>query len=141
MYGCLSPPARQSVRTAEAKWSPAAQAWAAFGDALSNSFWMTSGLMSQRWPVKVPEDDTVPVMACVTPQLNERTSISFLCLESLDSPSTPSTFKNTSDGMADSPFYWEPPGSGWMEDRSKAGAIRTLGRAEDGMSWRNRELT
>src|SRR5262245_55484168 len=38
-------------------------------------------------------------MDCVTPQLNESTSISFLCLESLDSPSTPSIFKNTSDGM------------------------------------------
>src|SRR5262249_15283008 len=80
--------------------SPAAQAWAAFGEALSKSFWMVRGAMSQRWPVKVPAEDTVPVIDWLTPQLKERTSISFLCLLSLDSPSSPSTFRNTSDGMA-----------------------------------------
>src|SRR5215469_9731332 len=56
--------------------------------------------MSQRWPVKVPEEETVPVICWVTPQVNERISISFLCLLSLDSPSSPSTFRYTSDGMA-----------------------------------------
>src|SRR5215475_8627674 len=67
--------------------------------------------MSQRWPVKVPADDTVPVIDWVTPQLNERTSISFLCLLSLDSPSSPSTFRNTSDGIALILSVWELVGS------------------------------
>src|SRR6476469_6349464 len=60
---------------------------------------MTSGDMSQRWPLKVPDELTVPVIAWVTPQLKDRISISFLCLSSLVSPSIPSILRKTSDGM------------------------------------------
>jgi hypothetical protein len=58
----------------------------------------------------VPLELVVPVIDWETPQLNESTSISFLCLESLLSPSIPSTFKNASN-IAVTPSLFEVRGA------------------------------
>src|SRR5262249_25587833 len=72
--------------------------------ALSSCLVSDSGVMSQRSPEKVPVELAVPVTDCDTPKEYERISISFACLESFDSPSIPSIFRNASNGMAGSPF-------------------------------------
>src|SRR5215510_165329 len=98
---------------------------------------MTSGLMSQRWPVKVPADDTVPVMAWVTPQWKERTSISFLCLLSLDSPSSPSTLRTTSDGIVLTLSVWGARRLRFCE-RAEQATCRVASQCDFVRSLRNR---
>src|SRR5260370_3523658 len=63
------------------------------------------------WTLALPAPDPPPpweAPVCATPQLQARTSISPLCLSSLDSPLMSSSFKNMSAAMDVLPFVVAP---------------------------------
>src|SRR5947209_2498509 len=80
---------------------PSQHFWNNTGEALSDVFMMLKSLtltLPVLAPVPVPTD-----VLLLAPQLNDIRSISFMWLAFCDSPSTPSSFKNASYAMIDSP--------------------------------------
>src|SRR5947209_1415277 len=94
MYSCCSPPALRQVRMALLMCWPVAQASISLGVALFTVMVKWKSCMLTLPAPPPPPPAWVPVW--VSPQLHDWTSISFLCLASVDSPSMPSTFRKKS---------------------------------------------
>ena len=87
---CWVSPALRAVSTACLMCWPVAHFWNSAGDALSLTF-----VNWKSWNVALPAPapPVACVAVCLTPQLNDATSISPLCLSSVDSPLMPSIFR------------------------------------------------
>src|SRR6185503_2591683 len=88
---CCSLPALRQVRMADLMCSPVAQASNNFGVALFTFITKWKSCICTLPAPPPPPTDIVPL--CDSPQDQDSTSISFLCLESALSPCIPSSFK------------------------------------------------
>src|SRR5579872_6619100 len=92
------PPALRSVRPPVAMWVPWQQFCIRTGLALSVFFMKLKGWKLALPPPAPPVAEPMVVLLAA-PKLKEKISISPLCLASLDSPVTPSSFKNASNAI------------------------------------------
>ena len=92
---CWPFPALRCVMVASGRWLPVAHACSSLGEALS-IVWVKE----RSWKVALPAPPPPPMVAAfATPQENDSTSISSLCLSSADSPLMSPIFAKMSDAM------------------------------------------
>src|SRR5579871_2737876 len=108
MYFCLSPVARQSSTVTVFRCVPLQQARNSLGVDLSRTLVIEKSWTSTRSPDRAPPVLTAVPTAWVAPSPKERTSIHFLCLSSVDSPSIPSTCTKQSNGISQSSLVERP---------------------------------
>src|SRR5690242_3885444 len=99
-YSSAVPPALRTVRTLVPMCVPSQHILKRVG--LDLSMYLVI-VKSCSWTLPAPPPPPMPdVPACVAPQLHDNTSISFLCLSSVDSPLTSPILMNMSTAIAHS---------------------------------------